>query len=206
MDESNPYAPPAAELFPVTTPPPLVFKTIPTRAGVYRDGQLLVMSKGDTLPDRCLKCNAPSDGWRIKRKLSWHPWGFYLLIFVHILVYIVVALIVRKTATVFVPLCPGHRRRRRRAIALGWTFCLLGPAVMIAGGAGFDSLKGVVQEGTATLIMVAAMFGGLAMFITGLVFAVIASRVAHPKQIDERYVWLKNVSPELLAALPPWVV
>src|SRR5262249_29712640 len=38
-------------------------------AGVWRDGSLLVMQKGATLPNRCLKCNAPGDGQWVTRTL-----------------------------------------------------------------------------------------------------------------------------------------
>src|SRR4051794_37594891 len=109
MREFNPYAPPEAEV--VHAP------SGRDEGGVWRDGLLLVMSKDGELPDRCLKCNLPAHGWRLKRNLSWHPQGWYLLILLHVLVYVIAALIVRKKATIMVPLCECHRRRRVRIIA-----------------------------------------------------------------------------------------
>jgi hypothetical protein len=186
MNDFNPYAAPVTDL------------STPRAAGeVWRDGVLLVMSKDSELPDRCLKCNEAADGWRIKRKLSWHPPAYYFLILLHILIYVIVALIVRNTATVFVPLCPQHRRRRRRFIALAWVLCLGGIASLVGGITGASSsLPNAVPP--------FLYLGGLVTFIAGLVFAILASQVAVPKKIDKQFVWLKRVSPELLAGLPSW--
>src|SRR5947209_12297282 len=64
--------------------------------GLWRDGKTLVVHKGASLPDRCIKCNEPAEGLSLNRKLVWHqPW-LYLLIIPSIWIYAVVALIVRQ--------------------------------------------------------------------------------------------------------------
>ena len=45
--------------------------------GVWRDGKIIVMSHDASFPDRCVKCNQPAAGYRLKRKLTWHPSGWY---------------------------------------------------------------------------------------------------------------------------------
>jgi len=184
MNELNPYAAPLTDL---ATP------RAPNEVGVWRDGTMLVMSKDAELPDRCLKCNAPAGGWKLKRKLTWHPQGYYLLVLFNLIIYAIVAMIVRKTAKV-----------RRRQIALAWVLCLLGPVVLIAGGASETELKSAVGQDAANIVIVSLIVGGLLILLTGLIFAVLASKVATPLKIDKRFVWLKKVSPELLAGLPSW--
>ena len=195
MKEFNPYAAPVTDL---STP------RAPDETGVWRDGVLLVMSKGAELPDRCLKCNEPANGWSLKRNLSWHPQWYYLLFLISPILYIIVALIVRKTAKTRIPLCPRHRGRRRRIIALAWTLSLVGPLVLFAGAVGSDSVKGFAGETASSAVLMISIFGGLAMFLAGLILAVIASQVVVPQKIDKRFVWLKKVSPDLLASLPGW--
>ena len=53
-------------------PPP------PSFGGVWRDQSTLVMTKDATLPDYCVKCDAPANGFRLKRNLSWHEPALYL--------------------------------------------------------------------------------------------------------------------------------
>jgi hypothetical protein len=189
-DDFNPYAAPKSELG---------NKLEEGRAwsdgGVWREGRLLVMAKGAPLPDRCLKCNAPALGWTLKRTLSWHAPGWYLLVLVHILIYIIVALCVRKTAKVALPLCPEHRRSRNWAIAVGWITALLGIGLFVA----------AVVSDKASLSPPFIVVGPL-FFLFGLLYGVWRSRPAVTVRIDDRFVWLKNVYPAFLAELParPW--
>src|SRR5437763_5388143 len=78
-------------------------------AGVWRDGNLLVASKGTLLPERCAKCNSPADGPPIRRKYSWHHPAIYLIILVQLIVYIIVALVVSERGIVYISLCERHR-------------------------------------------------------------------------------------------------
>src|SRR5438105_2254349 len=93
---------------------------------VWRDGRLLVMRKEARLPDRCVKCNAAVDRWRLKRNLHWHPPAVYLLLFLallsclFILIYVVVALIVRQMAKVHIGVCPKHAAQRRVLLVQAW--------------------------------------------------------------------------------------
>jgi hypothetical protein len=191
MTDLNPYAAPLTDL---NVP------RDPSEIGVWRDGAFLVMSKGAELPDRCLRCNEPAEGWRLKRKLGWHPPLYYALIIFNILIYAIVAMIVRKTAVVRVPLCARHRGRRRKMIAWGWALGLLGPLAMIAGPLGSSNLGPGLNDGISVASVV---LGGL-MLLVGLILAIVASQVASPEKIDKTHVWLQKVSPELLDSLPSW--
>ncbi len=104
-------------------------------AGVWRDKSILVMSRDAQLPNRCVKCNEPATGSRLKRKLSWHHPAYFLLILVVFLVYIIVAMIARKVATVEVGLCERHRAARSRNILITWSLVLLAIGGFVLAGA-----------------------------------------------------------------------
>src|SRR5262245_50409406 len=97
-------------------------------AGEYwRNGTRVVMRPGCALPPRCVKCNEPALQPMAPRKLTWHhPAWWLVLILFNIVVYLIVALVVRKKAQVTFGVCARHRRRRRIFIAVGWTGFFLG--------------------------------------------------------------------------------
>jgi len=169
----------------VLPPPPSV--GLPA-SGVWREGSTLVMSKDAQLPDRCVKCNAFTNG-RLRRKLSWHHPAIYILIAVALLIYLIVAMVVRKSATVYLGICDVHRAKRRTYIWITWLLAL-------GGVAGFV-LAIAANDGTPALI-------GLLLLFTAIVFGVITTRVTYPSRIDDRFVWLKGVNAEYLDQFPPW--
>ncbi len=161
----------------------------PPSGGVWRDNSTLVMVKEAPLPDRCVKCNAPANGVRLKRSLSWHHPVLYLLIFVGVLIYVILAAVLGKRATIYIGLCAEHFQRRRKKIALGW--------ILLAGG----------------LIFAPAAFAndyplmgalGLMVFLFALIWLIVVSRVVTPKKIDDRLVWLNGTNTAYLSQLPPW--
>jgi hypothetical protein len=162
-------------------PPP------PNTGGVWRDSDTLVMTKDALLPDRCVKCNAPAYGFRLKRNLSWHHPALALLIFVALLIYIVVALAVSKRATVHLGVCAEHMQRRRNLLIVGWALLAIGLITPVI--AFRNEYVGIGLLGIA-LVMVAA------------VWLVLVARVVKVKRIDDRYVWLKGIDPNYLAQFP----
>ncbi|HEU4387406.1 MAG TPA: hypothetical protein VFV34_06385, partial [Blastocatellia bacterium] len=61
-----PACPPPGTLF-----PGLHSGAFPANPEVWRDGSKLVMRSSARLPDRCIKCNAPTGGSYVNRKLNW---------------------------------------------------------------------------------------------------------------------------------------
>src|SRR5262245_52282652 len=109
----NPYAPPKYQ--PNDDP-----RLIGTGEGIRREGDLVVIPVfGVRFPNRCVVCNEPSVK-RLQRKLYWHHQAIYSLICAGILIYAIVALIVRKAAHFEIGLCEAHVKRRRNGILLGW--------------------------------------------------------------------------------------
>jgi hypothetical protein len=158
-------------------------------SGVWRDKSRLVMSRDALLPDRCVKCNVPTTG-RLKRKLSWHHPAIYLIILVALLIYLIVAMVLRKTATIEVGLCDEHRAKRRRSVMITWVLALLGVGGLFLGA--------MTEDGTYALLGLAALLGAL-------IFGLVAVRIVTPHKIDEKFVWLKGVNRDYLDELPQWI-
>ncbi|MCB9700243.1 MAG: hypothetical protein H6738_25880, partial [Alphaproteobacteria bacterium] len=115
MSPDNPFAPPTAAT------------NASAGAGAFHvDGELLVIDvSGPPLPDRCVKCNAPSTV-RHTRQVQWNPRWVPLTIIVCWPVYIGTMLATRKTAKIDVGLCAEHEQQRR-------TYQLIGGGLLVAG-------------------------------------------------------------------------
>ena len=167
---------------PYFPPPTHNFNTI------WRSKAQLVMTKQASLPDRCIKCNAPTSE-RLKRKLQWHHPALYLLIVISILVYAIVAMVVRKTATVHVGLCDEHRESRKLSMIITVFLAFVGMLSVIAG----------VQFETAGLL-----FAGFGFVIAAAIYGTITVRIVAPTRIDEHFVWIKGVDTSYLQEFPEW--
>jgi hypothetical protein len=180
-DEFNPYAAPE---FSRSTEQPLADPN--EGRGVWHDRDILVMAKIARLPMRCVKCNEPATS-RLRRTLYWHSPVFYVLL-VSPVIYIIVALIIRKSLKFEVPLCDEHRARRRGAILFSWLVGLAGLAICFA--------PAIDSNYTP------AIFVGLIMIVFGLIYGTVRSQVVSARKIDDTHAWIRNVSPLYLAELP----
>lgn len=176
MNEFNPYAAPQS----AALAPPLERSAGPENC--WRDGPDLLARPHADLPCYCVKCGEPAADYR-KRSFYWHsPW-LYLLILVQMLVYLVVALIVRKQGHHQVGLCATHQGQRRRFILMAWLSLL-----PLFGGF-------VVESGPALLL-------GLLAFFVMLFWGLIGMRILKPRRITSELAVYSGVSPRLLARLP----
>lgn len=155
-------------------------------ANIWRNQSLLVMTKEALLPGRCVKCNAYTNE-RLKRKLTWHHPALYLLIFVSILIYIIVAMVVRKTATVNIGFCPEHLAARKKNLAITWALALLSIASLVM----FSVLEDVTF-----------IFASLPLVLASAIYGIVTLRVVVPTKIDDYYVWLKGVNADYLTEFP----
>jgi len=155
---------------------------------IWRDKTTLVMTKESPLPNRCVKCNEPT-AERLKRKLTWHHPALYLTILISVLVYAVIAMVVRKTATVHVGLCDEHLNARRRNLAITWIMGIVGVLCF--------PLAGVMED-----IMI--VFLGLLLISAAAIYGTITLRVVVPTKIDNDFVWLKGVNSDFLQEFPQW--
>ena len=155
---------------------------------VWRSDALLVMTKQASLPDRCVKCNAPTTT-HLRRKLQWHHPALYLVILVSILVYWIVAMVVRKTATVNLGLCKEHFESRKLSMII---------TVLLAFVAFLTCTAGVQFESPLLFIV------GFGLVVAAVVYGSITIRVVTPTKIDEHFVWIKGVDPSYLQEFPEW--
>jgi hypothetical protein len=184
VDDFNPYAAPKAAV----SANALASESEEGR-GVWRDGNTLVMAKVARLLTRCVKCNAPAT-YLLKRSFSWHNQALYLMIlFPGLIFYVIVALIVRKTAKIDIPLCEAHRARRSKDILIAWIVSLSGIALCFAPA---------FNENLVILVLV-----GIVMLLSGLIYGSLRSQVVTPQKIDKTHAWLNKVGPSYLATLPP---
>jgi hypothetical protein len=156
---------------------------------VWRYKKQLVTRSETPLPDRCVCCNQPANGYKLKRRLTWHSPVFYLLILLNLLIYVIVALCVRKKALLYVGLCETHRKQRGLFMAVGWLGLLGGIILLIAGLAGSSAL---------------AALTGIVMVIAGIVAFVAKVQVVSAAKIDKDLAWVKGAGAAYLAEFPEW--
>ncbi len=151
----------------------------------------LVVRNGAEFPDRCLCCNGPAQGYRLRQTISWSPdrWRWLALV-TDFLTYRLAANLIETRGRVGLPICPRHRSERRRAILGGWLGGLAGLAIIVI-AAVLDTYQGIIAFGAALAVM---------SFYWGMSRAELVS----PESIDANFVWLSGVSREFLATLPEW--
>lgn len=177
MTTTNRYAPPKAVLE----------DRLDADGSLWRDGKILVLRKGSDFPDRCIKCNQPSVMPRRRYKLSWHPWGWYVLLPLNILFYAIVAAIVSNRTEVRIGLCANHQRRVLWGRIVGWG----GFAAMLALG-----LTAAALESPTPGIV------ALALLLPWAIAAIVVNRQVLPARIDGQFTRLKGCGPAFLASLP----
>ncbi|HUY87748.1 MAG TPA: hypothetical protein VMV10_03345 [Pirellulales bacterium] len=186
MDDVNPYAAPQHDL-------PLNAAAPEPGFGIWRDGELLLMREDALLPDRCVMCNAPAAGRRVRVSLRWlapiHVFGFSIPLF-------------ERGARIEVGVCPRHRRRRRLAMAAVWLLYALGLSMVIVALANFPPRLPFVLPNWLVLDLMA---GGLIVMISAPICeTLLVSPPVKPHSIQGGYIRLKKVDPDYLAELPPF--
>jgi hypothetical protein len=187
----NPYAAPLSDLVP---------EIVNEGIALWRDGQLLVVRQESNFPDVCVKCNAPANGWQLKRTLYWHHPAWYLLLVFALLfcgfgliIYAAVALIVRRKMAVRFGLCPQHVRARRRALAV--------TALLVIGGFGLI-FAGVTWIGREPFLVMP--WCGVGLLLVSVLFGFLVVPTLAPKRIDGLYAKLRGAGNDFLAPLPVW--
>jgi hypothetical protein len=153
-----------------------------------RRGKQLIVPRGSSLPAQCIKCGASAvKPW--KKKFYWHtPWLYLMILFPGLLIYAIVAVVVRKQMELNVPLCDTHHADRKRNHLL--------TAIM---------LIGFIPVGTIVGMSFSEPLGwmtGTGMFLAGLVFWSMAGLGIRPAKIDEIGGEFKGACTAFLDLLP----
>jgi hypothetical protein len=169
---------------------------LPNASGLWRDGAQLVSTRDVDLGDACVKCGQPAQGYRLKKTLWWHHPALYLMIiFPGLLIYAIVALVVRKDAKLRIGLCPEHRSKRKQGILWAWLLSFAFIGAMVAG------LVVMTDHHYEVL--------GLCLFLSSfalLVAAIVVGNRSRPltaKKIDNIYAWFAGAKEPYLQLLPP---
>ena len=162
---------------------------------IWRDKKLLVTRHSTSLPHRCVRCNAPADGSYRPRTFYWHHPLYFLLLPAGIVLYAIIALVVRQKAIVDVGLCREHQKQQSRRILLAWLVGLLGLPAMIAG----PMLDFYLHAKSFTVI---GLIGGVALILIGAFLGVTVSALK-PRRMNHRLAWFAGCSPEFLGQFPP---
>jgi hypothetical protein len=182
MNAHNPYAPSPASLKATGKAGDAASMT-----GVWRDGDILVMTQGAELPDRCVKCNEAAAAPTKDRTLYWHHPGIYALLLFNLIIYLVTAMIVRKKAVVAPGLCQQHKQRRSRVLLLGWLGIIVGLGMLVYGAS---------NDGPGVMIL------GVLVCLVSIILCLILARIVYPKRIDKAFVRLKGCGEDFLNTLP----
>jgi len=153
-----------------------------------RRGKALIVPRTASLPAHCLKCGTPaSTPWR--KKFYWHPPLLYILIlFPGLIIYVIVALIVRKQMELNLPLCETHHADRKRYRLIGWLM-----------------LAAFLPLGLVFGFYVSEPLGwvtGVGMFLASLVFLVLSNLGIGPTKIDEAGGMFRGACQSFLDVLP----
>jgi hypothetical protein len=181
MADHNPYAPSRAAL-----------KT-PAVAGAgagdaWADGKWVVMEIDGALPHRCVKCNAPAEMPLKKITLAWHHPAIYLLLLFWVVIYLIVALITRRTVKIDAGLCEEHRVGRRNVLIAGSLGLLLCIPIGMVLASTIDADLGVIA--------------GIVVGLGSIILLLAKGRLLYAKKIDDDIARIGGAGPEFLASLP----
>lgn len=179
MSTLNPYQPPTTRLRDALS--------AEVGGDCWRDGKELVVRPGCTLPDRCIKCNEPAAMPMKHARFYWHHPALYLVALLNLLIYLVIALFVRRRTPVTIGLCDRHRQRRR--VSIGLTVVGVVASLVI-------TAMGVQRDAVPVTI------AGIALLLASAAFGIIRSRLLVVTRIGENYTRFKGCSAEFLATLP----
>src|SRR5262249_48368291 len=152
------------------------FTPAPAGYPVVRQGRKLIIpvppaGQAAALPPQCIKCGAPANGKPLVKTFYWHHPALYLVILAGVLIYAIVAIVVRKSIKVAVPLCAEHAKRRSIAVTLAWVLPLVG--IVDA----FVLPQFNVERGLIALLTLALLLAGI------IIWAVVANPM-RPTMID----------------------
>lgn len=180
MAAHNPYAPSRATL--------KVADVAGSSDGVRRDGKWIVMPVDASLPHRCVKCNEEPEEPTKQRTLYWHHPALYVVALINLLIYAIVASLVRKHIKVSPALCPGHGKKRRKIIIYSW-LGMLASVVLPFMFVDSDDVGG-------------ALIIAILLFIASALFGVFGSRLLYAKKIDVAEARIGGAGVDFLDSLP----
>ena len=147
------------------------------------------------LPKVCCRCGMPAEAEK-RVSFAWTPPWTLILILAGVLIYIIVAMILRKTRVVYLPVCEEHNSYWK-APELFLGLSLLGTIVGIIGGIALFSGNPNTADYVAFVVL-----GALFWFVVSLIISIVwQQRYIRVTEITDREIRLKNVHPDFIEAL-----
>lgn len=140
----------------------------------WRQADLLVFNSHTAFPDRCIHCNAPANGYRLKHQVFWAP--TFRIVLSH------------QRAELAVGLCPRHRQRHFLGIILVAAGAI-GGGVLLALASGFRGFYGFL--GIFAFVFVVLVGKGVSPSLTAA-------------RMENGVIWLRGAGKAFLADLPQW--
>lgn len=163
------------------------FASAPAPTLASRKGKDLYVPRSASLPATCVKCGATATTpWR--KKFYWHHPALLFLVLLNILIYAIVAMIVRKQMELNVPLCEGHHADRKRYKLIATLMLVLFIPVGVVLGMYFSEAMGWIT--------------GTVMFLVSMVFYIMMGLGFAPKKIDEAGGIFRGACAAFLNQLP----
>jgi len=163
---------------------------VPGSTGMlWRDKNTVVLRRKDTLfPDRCIRCNADAEGFKLKREVWWHPPVYYALAICPV-IYVVVVYLIRTKAVLHVGLCESHRAERKRTIFIATIASVSGLVLLL--------LAAFIENGWLAL-------AGLFLLVGAGIYGALKAAVVTATKIDNEFIFFKGAGKPFLKALQPW--
>jgi hypothetical protein len=155
----------------------------------YRNGNIVVVPAGCTLPAVCVKCGESASVRFLTKTFRWHSSWLYLLILPGLIFYAIAVLIVQKKARIEVPFCEVHRTWRKRMYIAG--------SVLLVGFIPVSLLLASLELSAGWVALTA-----IAMAFAGLVVLAIVGNSLTPVYIDGTRAELKGAGEQFLSSLP----
>jgi hypothetical protein len=157
------------------------------------------------LPMVCMRCGAPATVLKVK-KMSWYPRWIIVLIVVGapgLLLGLILALVLRKTARLHAPLCEDHQGHWTTRLVINWVIGVLAIGLSVGGFIGFIALDSARPRGPNTDGLMAMMcIGSLVAFFGWLIMAAILHNTSiRPDEITRTHILLAGVSETFVDAV-----
>ncbi len=150
------------------------------------------------LPPVCMVCGAEAEQY-VKRTFQWYPPWVIVTILVALLVYVILALVLTKKMTVYVPLCSEHRNYFGRRTLRGGLVIVVGVLISVVCLGVWAYMAD--QPGAKEEPFIPCCAGMFFFFVALIAGSIVMQMGIKPTEITDDEIKLKGVSEEFVDAM-----